>query len=110
MLVVFVAPKQTAESEFLAYLRATRLLLDFKEIEFAFLYPEDMGQDLGNLQKLMDSELYLARKFGVRVYRRGNLADYRDYTLADAEDVTSESIEQFVFRSTFVGTGPEIIR
>ena len=52
-------------------------------------------------------------KFGIRVYRRGNLADIKDinrWSLIDEEHVSDLDIENFIFRSTFVGEGPDYIR
>ena len=73
------------------------------------MYPQDFYDDLGNLESLVESDLYKRKDFGIRVYRRGNLADFKDFK-SDDEYIASEDIETFIFRSTFVGTGPELIR
>jgi hypothetical protein len=44
--------------------------------------------------------------FGLRVYRRGSIGDYRDMVSGN----TAEEMEAFIFKSSFVGTGPDIIR
>ena len=75
-------------------------------MEFAYLFPEDLGLSKGNLLALLNSEFYAQNGFGVRVYRRRNIGDYKDMQ----EGVTAEDMEFFVFRSTFVGVGPDIIR
>lgn len=75
-------------------------------MEFAFLYPEDFYESLGNLITLTDSEFYRENGFGVRVYRRNNVGDYRDLT----QGITAEEMESFIFRSSFVGTGPDLVR
>jgi hypothetical protein len=77
MLVIFVAPKDESHAEFLAFIRCTRALMSMQDVEFAFLYPSDFPE-LGNLVTLLDSEFYQQRNFGIRVYRRHSVADYKD--------------------------------
>ena len=80
-------------------------LMHMQEVEFAFLYPEDFSE-LGNLQGLVDSQFYQHYGFSVRIYRRGSISDYKDLQ----RGTSLSDLEQFVFMSTFVGTGPDIIR
>ena len=49
LLVVFIAERNTANRYFNDYLEVSRKLLTLEDVEFAFLYPEDFGDDLGNL-------------------------------------------------------------
>jgi hypothetical protein len=46
-------------------------------------------------------------QFHLRVYRRGQLTDFKDFS---SDFVSETAIEQFVYRSTFVGSGPDLIR
>lgn len=89
-------------------------MLTLDDVEFAFLYPTDFGNDLGNLERVTKSPFYEKFGFGIRVYRRGNLSDIKDinrWSLASEESVTHVDIENFIFRSTFVGgEGPDYIR
>lgn len=106
LLAVFVAPRDKADAEFRAYLKSAHALMHMQEIEFAFLFPEDFRNSLANIAGLMETPFYKKNEFGLRVYRRGNIGDYKDLE----EGVTAEEMEAFVFKSTFVGTGPDIIR
>ena len=102
-----------ANTYFNDYLEVSRKLLTLDDVEFAFLYPEDFGNDLSHLERVTKSPFYERFKFGIRVYRRGNLADIKDlnrWSLADEEHVTHLDMENFIFRSTFVGEGPDYIR
>jgi hypothetical protein len=105
MLAIFVAPRYKLESEFRAFMKCAHSLMHMQDVEFAFLYPEDYPE-IGNLQVLLDSPFYREKGFGVRVFRRGNISDYRDLNTG----TTAEDMERFVFMSTFVGPGPDLIR
>ena len=75
-----------ANTYFNDYLEVSRKLLTLDDVEFAFLYPEDFGNDLSHLERVTKSPFYERFKFGIRVYRRGNLADIKDlnrWSLAD---------------------------
>lgn len=88
-------------------------MLTLDDVEFAFLYPADFGNDLSHLERVTKSPFYKDFEFGIRVYRRGNLADIKDmnrWSLASESSVTQTDIENFIFRSTFVGDGPDFIR
>jgi len=68
---------------------------------------------LGNLERVTKSAFYQKFQFSIRVYRRGSLADIKDlnrWSLADESHVTHLDMENFIFRSTFVGEGPDFIR
>jgi hypothetical protein len=49
-----------------------------QELEFAYLFPEDFVNSESNLAVLLESEFYKQNGFGVRVYRRKSIGDYRD--------------------------------
>ena len=113
LLVIFVAEKNEANRYFDDYLEVSRKLLTLDDVEFAFLYPTDFGHDLGNLERVTKSDFYQKFGFGIRVYRRGNLGDIKDmnrWSLADENFATHVDMENFIFRSTFVGEGPDYIR
>ena len=76
-------------------------------MEFAFLYEETFGKDQGSYRNFFTSEFYQTNGFGIRVYRRGNMGDIRDF---DTDAITVEEMERFVYKSTFVGQGPDFIR
>jgi hypothetical protein len=50
---------------------------------------------------------YEDRGYQVRVFRRRNLKDYRDF---QDSNFTMETLQAFVTRSTFIGPGPDIVR
>ena len=106
LLVVFISKENEANNEFELYLTACRRLLKLDDIEFAFMFIEDMQSDLP-LNEITGSQLYQQFGFGIRVYRRGKSSDYKDY---NDKDVSVQSIEKFIYKSTFVGDGPDIIR
>ena len=88
-------------------------MLSLEGVEFAFLYPADFENDLGNLERITRSPFYEKFEFGIRVYRRGSLADIKDinrWSLAREDEVSQLDMENFIFRSTFVGDGPDFIR
>jgi len=90
-LVIFIAERSEANRSFNDYLEVSRKLLTLDDVEFAFLYPEDFKNDLGNLERVTKSPFYKEHKFGIRVYRRGNLSDIKDFnrwSLASEESVT----------------------
>jgi len=102
-----------ANEEFQTYLRACRRLLKLDDVEFAFLYPEDFDAHKSQFNSLLNARFYRENKFSIRVYRRGNLADFKDLNkdmLSTKDTVTETDIEKFIYRSTFVGKGPDIIR
>lgn len=78
-----------------------------QDVDFGFVYPEDFQQDLGNLRNFLQSDYYKQNGFGIRVYRRGNIGDFRDF---EGEVKTFEEMETFIFKSTFVGQGADFIR
>ena len=80
--------------------------MQMQDVEFAFLYPEDFKRGYGNLESLIQSDFYKQNQYGIRVYRRSNMGDFRDML----EGKSAEDMQAFVFKSTFVGTGPELIR
>jgi len=108
LLVVFISRKKEAEQEFLMYLQAARQLLKLADVEFAYAYIEDLTEFPG-LNTITNSRIYRSSKFQIRVFRRGHLSDFRDFKYPN-KDLTSKDIEQFIFRSTFVGDGPDLIR
>ena len=111
--MIFIAEQNVANTSFTDYLEVSRKLLTLDDVEFAFLYPADFGNDLSHLERVTKSPFYEKFKFGIRVYRRGNLADIKDinrWSLIDEESVSDLDIENFIFRSTFVGEGPDYIR
>lgn len=71
------------------------------------MYIETLGNDLGSFRNFIDSPFFIANDFGIRVYRRGNMGDTKDF---DSEEKSTEEMERFILRSTFVGQGPDIIR
>lgn len=76
-------------------------------MDFAFLYVETLGNDLGSFRNFIDSPFFKANDFGIRVYRRGNIGDVKDF---DSVENSTEGMLRFILRSTFVGQGPDIIR
>jgi len=113
LLVIFVAEKHTADRYFNEYLEVSRKLLTLDDVEFAYIFPSDFGNDLGNLERITKQAFYKEFEFGIRVYRRGSLADIKDmnrWSLATEGSVSATDIENFIFRSTFVGDGPDFIR
>lgn len=52
----------------------------------------------------------------MRIYRRGSVADYKDFRYRNEEtgevegEFDSELLKNFIFKSTYVGAGPDIIR
>ena len=78
MLIIFVAEEEKAEEHFRTYVKVSRHHIDKDDIEFAFLYPKDLGQNIGNLRSLVDSEFYHDHQFGIRTYRRSNIGDFKD--------------------------------
>ena len=113
LLTVFISEKHKADDEFNNYLEVSRRLLTLNDVEFAYAFIEDFEKEIGNLGELVESNFYKRWGFSVRVYRRGNIADFKDMRYAnlyDPAEVTAEDIERFIFRSTFVGDGPDFIR
>ena len=43
------------------------------------MFIEDVQRDFPYLDEIKSSELYKKFGFGIRVYRRGKLTDYKDY-------------------------------
>ena len=87
--------------------------MTLSDVEFAYAFIEDFEKEMGNLLELSGSNFYERWGFSIRVYRRGNIADFKDLkyrNLHDPVEVTPEDIERFIFRSTFVGEGPDFIR
>ena len=58
LLVIFIAEKNEANRYFNDYLEVSRKLLTLDDVEFAFLYPSDFGNDLGNLERITKSPFY----------------------------------------------------
>ena len=113
LLTVFVSEKHKADDDFNNYLEVSRRLLTLNDVEFAYAFVEDFEKEMGNLGELVESNFYKRWGFSIRVYRRGNIADFKDMRYAnlyDPAEVTAEDIERFIFRSTFVGDGPDFIR
>jgi hypothetical protein len=106
MLIIFVAEEEKAEEHFRTYTKVSRHHINKDDIEFAFLYPKDLGHDIGNLRSLLDSDFYKNHEFGIRTYRRNNVGDFKDIKTG----VSRAEIETFVFHSTYVGRGPDLIR
>lgn len=52
----------------------------------------------------------------MRIYRRGSVADYKDFRYRNEEtgevegEFDAELLKNFIFKSTYVGEGPDIIR
>ena len=80
--------------------------MHMQDVEFAYLFPEDFKGSESNLIVLLESDFYKQNGFGVRVYRRGNIGDFKDLE----QGSTAEDMEAFIFKSTFVGVGPDIVR
>ena len=76
--MIFIAERDTANRYFNDYLEVSRKLLTLDDVEFAFLYPQDFGNDLAHLERVTKKDFYEKFQFGIRVYRRGNLADIKD--------------------------------
>ena len=112
-MVMFVSPKQEADEYFNSYLEVSRRLLTLSDVEFTYAFIEDFEKEIGNLGELAESNFYKRWGFSIRVYRRGNIADFKDMKYASLyshNEVSPEDIERFIFRSTFVGEGPDFIR
>ena len=110
---MFVSEKNKADEDFTSYLEVSRRLLTLNDVEFAYAFIEDFEKEMGNLGELVESNFYKRWGFSIRVYRRGNIADFKDMRYANLynpAEVTPEDIEKFIFRSTFVGDGPDFIR
>ena len=110
---MFVSPKKEAEEDFTSYLEVSRKMLTLSDVEFAYAFVEDFEREIGNLGELVESNFYKRWGFSIRVYRRGNIADFKDMKysiLYSHNEVTPDDIERFIFRSTFVGDGPDFIR
>lgn len=71
------------------------------------MYEETLGKDLGSLRNFLSADFYKKNQFGIRIYRRGNIGDTKDF---DSDKISVEEMEQFIVKSTFVGQGPDIIR
>ena len=113
LLVMFVSPKHEADDYFNHYLDVSRKLLTLSDVEFGYGFVEDYEKELGNLEQLTESNFYKRWNFSIRVYRRSNISDFKDMryaSLYDPVEVTPDDIERFIFRSTFVGEGPDFIR
>lgn len=68
---------------------------------------------MAHLERVTKKDFYEKFQFGIRVYRRGNLADIKDmnrWSLRSEEEVAQIDMENFIFKSTFVGQGPDYIR
>lgn len=72
------------------------------------MFIED-SRSLPQLSQVLLSETFKRHKFQIRVYRRSSLHDYRDFATTK-DEVETGDIEQFIYRSTFVGDGPDVIR
>lgn len=57
--------------------------------------------------EVIDIEMLKYKGFGVRIYRRKNMKDFKDYK---KDSFTFEDMQDFVIKSSFVGPGPDIIR
>ena len=68
----------------------SRRLLTLDDVEFAFLYPKDFGKkEIGHLRRITESPFYEKLKFGIRVHRRNNIMDYKDFIPFDKVDTVS---------------------
>lgn len=56
---------------------------------------------------MLDLEQYNENGYQVRVFRRRNLRDFKDFKF---RDFTFENLKTFIIKSTFVGPGPDIVR
>jgi hypothetical protein len=113
LIVTFISDMNEADREFKDFLQVTRQMIGLNDVEFAYLYPSDFGSNTGNLQRVLSSDFYRKWKFGIRVYRRGNISDVRDMELQDCQrddEVAQIDMERFIYRNTFVGEGPDFIR
>ena len=77
---MFVSPKKEAEEDFTSYLEVSRKMLTLSDVEFAYAFVEDFEKEIGNLGELVESNFYKRWGFSIRVYRRGNIADFKDMT------------------------------
>ena len=80
LLVIFISEQGQADSEFERYLTAARHLLKLSDVEFAYLYIKDVATSLPDISKVVRGETFYRHSFGIRVYRRGSLHDFRDFT------------------------------
>lgn len=58
LLVIFIADPNEASRHFTDYLEVSRKLLTLDDVEFAFLYPADFGNDLSHLERVTKSPFY----------------------------------------------------
>ena len=58
MLIVFISEEEKAEEHFRTFVKVSRHHIVKDDFEFAFLYPSDLGQNIGNLRSLVDSDFY----------------------------------------------------
>ena len=110
---MFVSPKKEAEEYFTNYMDVSRKLLSLSDVEFAYAFIEDFEKEMGNLVELTESNFYKRWGFSIRVYRRGNISDFKDMRYASLNnpvEVSNDDMDKFIFRSTFVGDGPDFIR
>ena len=54
-----------------------------------------------------DLKEYQDQGYQVRVYRRRNLRDFKDFKNAE---FSLENLQHFVMKSSFIGPGPDIVR
>lgn len=65
-----------------------------EEVEFCWLYPEDLQPDIGNIKGVLDSEFYKSNGFGVRVYRKGQIGNFKDF---NGPEATVQDLSKFIF-------------
>jgi len=58
MLIVFVSEEETAADHFRNFVKESRRHIVEDDFEFAFLYPSDLGLNIGNLRSLVESDFY----------------------------------------------------
>ena len=104
--MLFISRQNEADVEFDMYLSAARHLLKLKDVEFAYGYVEDLSE-LHDIEQITKSETFTRHHFYLRVIRRNNLSDVKDFNHKDKPSVLD--IERFISRSTFIGDGPDLV-
>lgn len=84
LLVVFISYERQADLEFNIYLAAARHLLKLSEVEFAFMYFDNISAEMPDISTILSSDTFKRFKFQIRVFRRGNLSDFKDLATAES--------------------------
>mmetsp|Transcript_32549 Transcript_32549/g.42991 ORF Transcript_32549/g.42991 Transcript_32549/m.42991 type:complete len:85 (-) Transcript_32549:67-321(-) len=58
LLVIFIADKNEANRYFNDYLEVSRKLLTLDDVEFAFVYPSDFGNDMAHFERVTKAPFY----------------------------------------------------